>query len=38
MLFVLIGSCFFSASALQSKNPFTLAPNGAIETKVGEFQ
>jgi hypothetical protein len=28
----------FSASALQGKNPFTPAPNGAIEIKIGEFQ
>jgi hypothetical protein len=27
-----------SASALQGKNPFTPAPNGAIATKIGEFQ
>jgi hypothetical protein len=37
MLFVLIGFCF-SASALQGKNPFAPAPNGAIETKIGESQ
>jgi hypothetical protein len=29
---------FFSASALQGKNPFAPAPNGAIGTKIGEFQ
>jgi hypothetical protein len=28
----------FSASALQGKNPFAPAPNGAIEMKIGEFQ
>jgi hypothetical protein len=36
MLFVLIGFCF-SASALQGKNLFTPAPNGAIAMKIGEF-
>ena len=29
---------FISASALQGKNSFTPAPNGAIEMKIGEFQ
>jgi len=38
MLFVLIGFCFFSASALQGKNPFAPAPNGAIAMKIGKFQ
>jgi hypothetical protein len=28
----------FSASALQGKNSFTPAPNGAIDVKIGEFQ
>jgi hypothetical protein len=28
----------FSASALQGKNPFAPAPNGAIAMKIGEFQ
>jgi hypothetical protein len=37
MLFVLIVFCF-SASALQDKNPFAPAPNGAIAMKIGEFQ
>jgi hypothetical protein len=27
-----------SASALQGKNPFAPAPNGAIATKIGESQ
>jgi hypothetical protein len=36
MLFVLIVFCF-SASALQGKNPFAPAPNGAIAMKIGEF-
>jgi len=38
MLFVLIVFCFFSASALQDKNPFAPAPNGAIAMKIGKFQ
>jgi hypothetical protein len=28
----------FSASALQGKNTFAPAPNGAIERKIGESQ
>jgi hypothetical protein len=28
----------FSASALQGKNLFAPAPNGAIAMKIGEFQ
>jgi hypothetical protein len=28
----------FSATALQGKNPFAPAPNGAIAMKIGEFQ
>jgi hypothetical protein len=34
MLFVY----YFSACALQGKQPFAPAPNGAITTKIGEFQ